>query len=87
MLDLEMRLRVQAMVQQMNESFMVNNGVPASMMEDALTKVLLAVKEKAYQEFIDAATAQQAAAQEAIQHIATQQEAAEVEVKDKSNKE
>ena len=86
MLDLEMRLRVQAMVQQMNESFMVNNGVPASMMEDALTKVLLTVKEKAYQEFIDAVTAQQTAMQEAAQH-ATAQETTEVEAEDKTNKE
>lgn len=86
MLDLEMRLRVQAMVQQMNESFMVNNGVPASMMEDALTKVLLTLKEKAYQEFIDAVTAQQTAMQEAAQH-ATAQEITEVEAEDKTNKE
>lgn len=86
MLDLEMRLRVQAMVQQMNESFMVNNGVPASMMEDALTKVLLTVKEKAYQEFIDAVTAQQTAMQEAAQHAAAQ-EITEVEAEDKTNKE
>lgn len=53
--ELELRIRVQNMVQ--NWVAVQLQQVPAYMMEDALTKALVSVKELALQEFIDSVTA------------------------------
>lgn len=52
--ELELRIRVQNMVQNWVAAQL--QQVPASMMEDALTKALLYVKEIALQEFIESVT-------------------------------
>lgn len=53
--ELELRIRVQNMVQNWVTAQL--QQVPAYMMEDALTKALVSVKELALQEFIDSVTA------------------------------
>ena len=53
--ELELRIRVQNMVQNWVAAQL--QQVPAYMMEDALTKALVSVKELALQEFIDSVTA------------------------------
>lgn len=50
--ELELRIRVQGMTKQWVEDFMNRNGVSATLMEDALTKVLADLKDKSLQEFI-----------------------------------
>ena len=56
--QIQMRLEVQGAVQNWVDTFMLNNNIPASMMEDAINKALISVKDKALQEFILAATVQ-----------------------------
>lgn len=51
-MDLQTRLELQGAIQQWVASFMEQNNVSPSMMEDALTKTLLHVKELAIQEFL-----------------------------------
>lgn len=46
MSDLQTRLEVQGAVQQWAASFMTQYGIPAAMMEDALNKVLITLKEQ-----------------------------------------
>lgn len=53
--ELRTRLELQGSIQQYIESFMYNNNISAAMMEDALNKVLLFVKDKAVTEFLIAA--------------------------------
>ncbi len=53
--ELELRIRVQNMAQNWVAAQL--QQVPAYMMEDALTKALVSVKELALQEFIDSVTA------------------------------
>lgn len=50
--ELEARYRVQSAVKNWVDQFMVQSNVPASMMEDALSKVLCELKDKAMEEFI-----------------------------------
>lgn len=49
-----MRLDVQSSVQEWVDWFMASNQIPAAMMEDALNKTLLSVKEKVVREFMAA---------------------------------
>ena len=53
--ELELRIRVQNMAQNWVAAQL--QQVPAYLMEDALTKALVSVKELALQEFIDSVTA------------------------------
>lgn len=64
--SLKTRLELQGSIQEYIESFMYNNNISAAMMEDALNKVLLYVKDKAVTEFL----------------IAAQQEAASIQKKE-----
>ena len=52
---LQTRWEIQAVLQQQLESFMIENNVSPAMMDDALSKVLLNIKEKVIQEFLIAA--------------------------------
>ena len=52
--ELELRIRVQNMVQNWVAAQL--QQVPAYMMEDALNKALVSVKERALQEFIESVT-------------------------------
>lgn len=44
--DLQKRLEIQGAVQQWAASFMYNNNVSAAMMEDALSQVLVSLKQQ-----------------------------------------
>ena len=54
------RLEVYNAIDQYLGSFMVQNQVPASMMEDALNKCMLNLKDRVVQEFIEAAVQESA---------------------------
>lgn len=64
--DLQTRLELQGSIQQYIEN-LLNQGISAAMMEDALNKVLLFVKDKAVTEFL-------IAAQQAIKTSRTEEE-------------
>lgn len=55
--ELELRIRVQGMVKQWVNNFMLSNGVSATIMEDALNKVTSELKDAVMQEFITSVTA------------------------------
>lgn len=55
--EFETRYRVQSTVEGWVNSFMSQNGLPASMMVDALNSVLVSLKDKATQEFIASVSA------------------------------
>lgn len=55
--ELELRIRVQGMVKQWVNNFMMSNGVSATIMEDALNKVTSELKDAVMQEFIASVTA------------------------------
>ena len=55
--ELELRIRVQGMVKQWVNNFMLSNGVSATIMEDALNKVTSELKDAVIQEFIASVTA------------------------------
>lgn len=55
--ELEARYRVQSAVKNWVDQFMLQSNVPASMMEDALSKVLCDLKDKAMEEFIASVSA------------------------------
>lgn len=57
--ELELRIRVQGMVKQWVNNFMLSNGVSATVMEDALNKVVSELKDAVMQEFIASVTAPQ----------------------------
>ena len=57
MSSLQTRLEVQAAVQQWAANFMIQYNIPAAMMEDALNKVLLTLKEQILIDFLSEATA------------------------------
>lgn len=57
--ELELRIRVQGMVKQWVNNFMLSNGVSATVMEDALNKVVSELKDAVMQEFIASVTASQ----------------------------
>lgn len=50
--NLEKRMQVQAAVNEWVNTFMYNNNVSASMMEDALSKILISIKDQAMKEFL-----------------------------------
>lgn len=54
--DFELRLRLQNTLQNYVDEVMISNNVSAAMMEDALNKVLVNLKEKVLVEFIAAAS-------------------------------
>ncbi len=54
--ELELRIRVQGMVKQWVNNFMLSNGVSATVMEDALNKVVSELKDAVMQEFIASVT-------------------------------
>lgn len=56
MSDLQTRLEVQGAVQQWTASFMAQYGIPADMMEDALNKVLVTLKEQIMIDLLSAAS-------------------------------
>lgn len=56
--DLQKRMEVQASVIEWIDFFMKQNNVSASMMEDALSKALISIKDKAIKEFLVFAQAQ-----------------------------
>lgn len=62
-MNYQLRLELQGAVNQWVESFMSNNGISPSMMDDALSKALLRVRELALQEYIAQAQAQAQRAQ------------------------
>lgn len=62
-MNYQLRLELQGAVNQWVESFMSNNGISPSMMDDALSKALLRVRELALQEYIAQAQAQAQQAQ------------------------
>lgn len=55
--EFETRYRVQLTVENWVNTFMSQNGLPASMMVDALNSVLVSLKDKATQEFIASVSA------------------------------
>lgn len=67
--ELKTRLELQGSIQQYVESFMRNNSISAAMMEDALSKVLLYVKDKAVTEFLIAAQQEAMSFQEREEEI------------------
>ena len=50
--DLQKRMEVQASVIEWIDFFMKQNNISASMMEDALSKALISIKDKAIKEFL-----------------------------------
>lgn len=64
MTDLQLRLEVQGAAQNWVASIMQQYGVSATMMEDALSKVLLSLKDLVAQETIQSILAEQAPIQE-----------------------
>ena len=62
-MNYQLRLELQGAVNQWVESFMSNNRISPSMMDDALSKALLRVRELALQEYIAQAQAQAQRAQ------------------------
>lgn len=50
--DLQKRMEVQASVIEWIDFFMKQNNISASMMEDALSKALISIKDKAVKEFL-----------------------------------
>lgn len=56
--DLQKRMEVQASVIEWIDFFMKQNNISASMMEDALSKALVSIKDKAIKEFLTYVQAQ-----------------------------
>lgn len=52
MSETSIKLQVEGATQQWVDSFMLNNNIPASIMEAALTKVLLSVKDKVIVDYL-----------------------------------
>lgn len=50
--NLEKRMQVQAAVNEWVSTFMRDNNISASIMEDALSKILLSIKDQAMREFL-----------------------------------
>ena len=50
--NLEKKMQVQAAVNEWVSTFMHNNNISASIMEDALSKTLLSIKDQAIKEFL-----------------------------------
>ena len=56
--DLQKRMEVQASVIEWIDFFMKQNNISASMMEDAISKALISIKDKAIKEFLTYVQAQ-----------------------------
>nr|DAU35927.1 MAG TPA: hypothetical protein [Caudoviricetes sp.] len=56
----QQRLETQSAVVSWTNWFMTQNQIPASLMEDALNKAILSLKDQVVQEFIQAVTAETA---------------------------
>ena len=56
----QQRLETQSAVVSWTNWFMAQNQIPASMMEDALNKAILSLKDQVVQEFIQAVTTETA---------------------------
>lgn len=56
MTEQQFRLEVQSGVKQILDGFMTANNIAPSMMEDAINKYLVSLKDKVLQEFITAAS-------------------------------
>lgn len=56
MTEQQFRLEVQSGVKQILDGFMTANNITPSMMEDAINKYLVSLKDKVLQEFITAAS-------------------------------
>lgn len=56
MTEQQFRLEVQSGVKQILDGFMTTNNITPSMMEDAINKYLVSLKDKVLQEFIAAAS-------------------------------
>ena len=56
----QQRLETQSAVVSWTNWFMAQNQIPASLMEDALNKAILSLKDQVIQEFIQAVTAETA---------------------------
>ena len=54
----QQRLETQSAVVSWTNWFMAQNQIPASLMEDALNKAILSLKDQVVQEFIQAVTAE-----------------------------
>lgn len=52
----QFRIEIQTNVENWLNGFMQQNNIPAAMMEDAINKALVGIKEKVLQEFIMAAS-------------------------------
>lgn len=65
--EFELRLRLQNTVQDYVNQLMTSNNVPAAMMEDALNKVLVNLKDKVLLEFIAAASQPQPIQEEEVE--------------------
>lgn len=57
----QQRLETQSAVVSWTNWFMAQNQIPASLMEDALNKAILSLKDQVIQEFIQAVTTETAA--------------------------
>ena len=57
----QQRLETQSAVVSWTNWFMTQNQIPASLMEDALNKAILSLKDQVIQEFIQAVTTETAA--------------------------
>ena len=57
--DLQKRMEVQASVIEWIDFFMKQNNISASMMEDALSKALISIKDKSIKEFLTYVQAQE----------------------------
>ena len=57
----QQRLETQSAVVSWTNWFMAQNQIPASLMEDALNKAILSLKDQVVQEFIQAVTTETAA--------------------------
>lgn len=56
MVEQQLRLEIQSMVQRVLDSIKQQNQISPSLMEDAINKYLVGLKEEVLQEFIDAIT-------------------------------
>ena len=64
MVEQQLRLEIQSMVQRVLDSIKQQNQISPSVMEDAINKYLVGLKEEVLQEFITAITVQAPSTQE-----------------------
>ena len=71
---LQTRLELQAAVQQWIDSFMAQHNISPAMMDDALSKALLNIKELVVQEYLIAAQMASSNQQEDVEEVPDEQE-------------